>query len=235
MRNVPMIYHETEHGVLYCGDCLDILPTLGVKAQLLLTDPPYGIGADLAQNNAAQQRIKANGKSKAGRGYKLYMETDWDSKIPDKELFSLMLISSENQIIWGGNYFTEYLAPSMCWLVWNKGQRNFSLADGELAWTSFDKALRIYDYSRGEALQDGRVHPTQKPVALFGWCLQNYSKEQDLILDPFAGSGTTAIACIRYKRKYILIEKEEKYCEIAAKRIETELEQTDIFRDMTCR
>ena len=212
-----MIYHETEHGTIYCGDCLDVLPTLEIKADLCLTDPPYGIDYG-----------NSGGFCKSAGWNNWKGSTKWDSEIPCKEIFDAVMNASKNQIIWGGNYFTDHLPPSMGWLVWNKRQRNFSLADGELAWTSFDKALRIYDYSRGEALQDGRVHPTQKPVALFGWCLQNYSKEQDLILDPFAGSGTTAIACIRLNRRYILIEKEEKYCEIAAKRIDTELDQTVI-------
>jgi DNA modification methylase len=209
-------YHETDHGVLYQGDCLDILPTLADKSvDLVLTDPPYGIGA-------------SNKSFRSGKGWADYGDSTWDNEVPAKECFDIMLKGSENQIIWGGNYFAKYLPVSMGWLVWNKMQRNFSLADGELAWTSFNNALRIFDYSRGAALQDGKVHPTQKPVALFGWCLQNYSKEQDLILDPFAGSGTTAIACIRYNRRYILIEKEEKYCDIAAKRIESELDQTTI-------
>lgn len=212
-----MIYQQTDSGVLYCGDCLDILPTLDVKADLVLTDPPYGIGAS-----------KIGFRS--GKGWAVYDNDVWDMSIPSKNIFNAMLNASTNQIIWGGNYFTEHLPPSMGWLVWNKGQRNFSLADGELAWTSFNKALRIFDYSRGEALQDGKVHPTQKPIALFEWCLSNYSEQGNTILDPFAGSGTTAIACIRYNRRYILIEKEEKYCEIAAKRIDAELDQADIFR-----
>ena len=214
-----MIYHETEHGILYCGDCLDILPTLADKSvDLVLTDPPYGIGA-------------SNKSFRSGKGWADYGDETWDNITPDKSVWLEILRTSLNQIVWGGNYFSDMLPTSMGWLVWNKMQRDFSLADGELAWTSFNRALRIYDYSRGAALQDGKVHPTQKPVSLFEWCLNMSTEQGNLILDPFAGSGTTAIACIRLNRKYILIEKEEKYCEIAAKRIETELEQTDLFRE----
>lgn len=220
-----MIYHETEHGVLYQGDCLDILPTLGVKADLVLTDPPYGIGigATVGGNNLS-----------IAKNYGDF--NNWDNDIPSKEVFESMLKYSNNQIIFGGNYFIEYLKNSPCWIVWDKDNTG-NFADCELAWTSFKTAVRMYKYRWNGMLQenmkekDKRYHPTQKPVALLGWCLQNYSKEQDLILDPFSGSGTTAIACIRYNRKYILIEKEEKYCEIAVKRIESELDQTDIFRE----
>jgi len=116
-------------------------------------------------------------------------------------------------------------------LIWDKMNGSNPMADAELAWTSFGGSVRMFRMHHFSAGYDAKVHPTQKPVALFGWCLQNYSNEQDIILDPFAGSGTTAIACIRYKRRYILIEKEEKYCEIAARRIDTELDQTDIFRE----
>jgi len=202
---------------------MDILPQLPEGCvDLCLTDPPYGIEADVKQNKAAMQRIMAKGNSKAGRGWKLYPETNWDSGIPTLEVFCQIFRISKNQIIWGGNYFMENLKSSMGWLVWNKCQRGFSLADGELAWTSFDRALRIFDYSRGEALQDGRVHPTQKPVALMEWCLNKYSKPGDLILDPFLGSGTTAVACKRLGRKFIGIEISEEYCRIAKDRIQAE-------------
>ena len=210
-------YYETKLGKLYHGDCLEIMPELE-PVDLVLTDPPYGIGADKAQNNAAKQRIKAKGKSKAGRGWKLYDETNWDLKIPKEIVFQTMFLKAKNSIIFGGNYFTEYLPPKMGWIVWDKGQRNFSLADGELAWTSFDKALRIFTYSRAMALKDGRVHPTQKPVGLFMQILLKYAKAGWTVLDPFAGSGTTGIACERIGNfTYTLIEREEKYCEIIAK------------------
>ena len=121
------------------------------------------------------------------------------------------------------------LPAKMGWLAWDKGQRDFSLADGELAWTSFDKALRIFTYSRGAALQDGKQHPTQKPEALMRWCLNERGEEGQIVFDPFMGSGTTAVACERLGRKWFGCELEPKYCEIANKRIEAERNQLKLF------
>ena len=130
----------------------------------------------------------------------------------------------------GGNYFADLLPFSQCWLVWNKGQRNFSLADGELAYTSFDKALRIFDYARAEQQKtEARLHPTQKPLKLFEWCLQKNSNENDLILDCFSGSGTTAIACSELKRRFICIEKDKQYYEASVKRLENYNKQLKLF------
>ena len=144
---------------------------------LAIVDPPYGIGADEAQNDAALSRIKANGLSKAGRGWKLYKDSEWDKSIPSEYYWQELFRTSKEQIVFGGNYMTTFLPPSMGWIVWNKMQRDFSLADGELAWTSFDCALRIFDMSRGGALAEQktkgiRFHPTQKPVALYKWLLK---------------------------------------------------------------
>jgi DNA modification methylase len=139
-------------------------------------------------------------------------------------VFDAMREASQEQIIWGGNYFTDYLPPSMRWLVWDKGQRDFSLADCEFAWTSQNKAARIFNYPRAKAMQDGKEHPTQKPIALIEWCL-SFVPKAETIVDPFLGSGTTAVACIRTGRQCIGIELEEKYCEIAARRCDRELDQ----------
>ena len=138
----------------YNMDCMEGMKQFPDKYfELAIVGPPYGINADKNQNSSAIQRIKAQGKTKAGRGYKLYKQTEWDENIPNKEYFVELLRISENQIIWGGNYMTEHLSKSMGWIVWNKMQRDFSLSDGELAWTSFNKALRIFDFSRGAALE----------------------------------------------------------------------------------
>ena len=121
----------------------------------------------------------------------------------------------------------------MGWLVWDKGQRDFSLADGELAWTSFNKALRIFTLPRSTALKDGKRHPTQKSQTVMCWCIQyadrGEKKENELILDPFLGSGTTAVAAEKLGRRWIGIEISEKYCEIAAKRIKVEADQGKLF------
>ncbi len=198
------------------GDCLDVMRLIPDKSiDLVLIDPPYGI------NYGGQLKGKGDGNGGADKnGWKSYDCPDWDRERPKKEIFDEILRISKNQIIWGGNYFSDYLPSSQCWFVWNKGQRDFSLADGELAYTSFNKALRIFDYSRSKALQDGKIHPTQKPVALFKWCLDLCSKENDLILDCFSGSGTTAIACHDMKRNFICIEKDEDYYKKSCERLE---------------
>lgn len=202
-----------------CSDCLPVMKSLPDGCiDLILTDPPYGIGAD-------QSAHRAGGK----HGWKDYGDTNWDNNIPSEEYFWEMLRISKNQIIWGGNYFTEYLYPSMGWLVWDKGQREFSLADGELAWTSFNKALRIFTYSRSKALRDGKEHPTQKALQLIQWCLLNSSNEGDIIFDGFLGTGTTALACENLKRRWIGVEINPKYCEIAEKRIKAERSQGKLF------
>ncbi|NCB45284.1 MAG: site-specific DNA-methyltransferase [Clostridia bacterium] len=218
-----MIYHETKHGIVYHADCLDVMAGMADKSvDLVLTDPPYGIGID-----GQKQSINSNPK----HNRKHIDKMNWDNGIPQKIVFNHIKRCSCNAIVWGGNYFVPVLTEGhKGWVVWDKGQRGLTMSDCELAYSSFDVPTRIVTINRVELLLDNTEHPTQKPVKLFEWCLHNYSKENQTILDPFAGSGTTAIACIRYNRKYILIEKEEKYCEIIAKRIDSELDQTDIFR-----
>ena len=201
--------------------------------------PPYGIGADKAQNNTALSRIKAQGKSKAGRGWKLYHDTDWDNEKPNAEYWQELFRVSKNQIVWGGNYFTEHLPPSMGWIMWDKGQRDFSLADGELAWTSFNKALRIFEMSRGEALAKnnktgGRFHPTQKPVELYDWILKNYAKQGDKILDTHFGSGSIALAVNKANQldkmnlHLTACEIDEEYINKAIERIKFSIKQTTL-------
>ena len=221
--------------VVYNEDCVDGLKRFSENYfDLAIVDPPYGIGADKAQNNAAMQRIKADGKSKAGRGWKLYADTDWDNETPNAEYWQELFRVSKNQIVWGGNYFTDYLPPSMGWIMWDKGQRDFSLADGELAWTSFNKALRIFEMSRGKALaknneQGGRFHPTQKPEMLYSWILQNYAKAGDLILDTHLGSGSSRIAAYKGGFNFVGFEINEHYYERQEKRFKDFSAQQRLF------
>ena len=220
---------------VYLGDCTKALKRFNDNYfDLAIVDPPYGIGADKAQNNAAMQRIKADGKSKAGRGWKLYADTDWDNETPNAEYWQELFRVSKNQIVWGGNYFTDYLPPSMGWIMWDKGQRDFSLADGELAWTSFNKALRIFEMSRGKALaknneQGGRFHPTQKPEMLYSWILQNYAKAGDLILDTHLGSGSSRIAAYKGGFNFVGFEINEHYYEKQEKRFKDFVSQLRLF------
>ena len=203
--------------VLHLGDCRDILPMLRGGGVSLLTDPPYGIGAD---RNVA--------KNKGEHGWRYYGATNWDAERPSRDVFDLMLKCSRAQIIWGGNYFTDCFPPSMQWLVWDKGQRDFSLADCEFAWSNQNKAARIFTYSRGRALQDGKEHPTQKPVQLMQWCV-GFLPPDDTILDPFMGSGTTGVACANLGRSFIGIEREPTYFDIACRRIEEAYRQPRLF------
>jgi len=202
---------------------------------LAIVDPPYGINADKAQNAAAESRKKANGKSKAGRGWKEYKTTEWDSEIPKDTYFKELFRVSKNQIIWGGNYFPFIWEFSNSFIVWNKMQREFSLADGELAWYSeTNKAMRTFDFSRGGALSDnnkngGRLHPTQKPVKLYEWLLMNYAKEGDKILDTHLGSGSIAIACHNLGFELTACELDPDYYKAAMKRIEQHKNQQRLF------
>ena len=197
------------------ADCEEVLAQLPDKCvDLVLTDPPYGIGA---------------GREKPHNGWIDHGISDWDLSSPSANAFKEIRRVSKNQIVWGGNYFTEHLPPSMCWFFWDKGQRDFSLADGELAWSSFNRALRVFSYSRAAALQEGKCHPTQKPVPLFVWCLMKYSKPGDLVIDPFCGSGTTALACHKTGRRFICIDREPKYIEIAQQRYRELVAQTELF------
>jgi len=220
-------YFETEHGTLYHGDCLEIMPELE-PVDLVLTDPPYGTGIE----------VKGFGRTKHILHTKFTDIANWDTSRPPKKTFVQMIQNSKNQIIFGGNYFADPLSPSSCWLIWDKRcgvtpERTF--ADGELAWTSFNGPTRIIRFLWDGMIQQNmkckekRVHPTQKPVGLFVRILEKHSIDPDIIFDPFLGSGTTAIACERLNRRWIGIEISEEYCEIAAKRIERETQQLKLF------
>ena len=202
---------------------------------LAVVDPPYGINADKAQNKAAESRIKANGKNKSGRGWKQYRLTNWDNEIPTNKYFEELFRVSKKQIIWGGNYFNYLWSFSNSFIIWNKMQRDFSLADGELAWFSeTNKAMRTFDFSRGGALADnnkngGRLHPTQKPVKLYEWLLMNYAKEGFRILDTHLGSGSIAIACHNLGYELTACELDKDYFNAAMKRIEQHKSQQRLF------
>ena len=213
-------------GKITCADCLDILKQLPDRCvDLVLTDPPYGIGYD------KQASIVGGTKyGNAATKKRIYKKTDWDNKTPEKKVFDEIIRISKNQIIFGGNYFANLLPNSKCWLVWDK-HINGDFADCELAWTNFNKPVKKYDYLWNGMLQQNmkekeqRIHPTQKPVGLFMKILQDYSKENDLVLDCFSGSGTTAVACHKLKRRFIGVEIDEEYAKIAQERLEQEQKQ----------
>ena len=212
---------------LYNQDCLEALREMkDNEFDLAIVDPPYGVGI---VSTFAKRAL-----SKKPRGWKEYTEKDWDSEIPHPEYFKELQRVSKNQIVWGGNYFSAHLPPSQGWIIWNKCQREFSLADGEMAWTSFDRALRIFDYSRGSALfsnkkTGGMWHPTKKPIALYQWLLSNYAKPGDKILDTHLGSGSIAIACHNMGFDLVGYELDEDYFQAAKKRLEEHQEQLRLF------
>lgn len=201
-------YYQDEWATIWHGKCEEVLPVLG-RFDLLLTDPPYGINRD---------GMKRSTSSHGGR--KSYAFGGWDDSAPPKELFSLLFDASENQIIWGANYFPSVLPPRMGWLFWDKGQRICG-SDGELAFTSFDTALRVITLNRVEIALDGAVHPTQKPLKLITRCIAHADKHAfaATILDPFMGSGTTLRAAKDMGRKSVGVEISEAFCEIAATRL----------------
>lgn len=204
-------YYEHAGITIYHGDCREAVSTM--RADVLVTDPPYGIGELWSQGEIVGRR----GSSRLwGRG-----ET-WDNEPTDLNLLISMISRVTSAIIWGGNYYA--LPASRCWLVWDKVQ-SFSGADAELAWTNLDAAVRVFRLSRIDAYQnratETKAHPTQKPLPLMRWCLSQVP--DGVICDPFMGSGTTLRAAKEMGRRAIGIEIEERYCEIAAKRLAQEV------------
>jgi DNA modification methylase len=202
---------------VYLGDCQEILPTLG-KVDAVVTDPPYGIGEN--SRKAASRGLLASPTD--------YGDFDWDRPI-DAATLALVRGAGRWCIMFGGNY---YDAPaSSCWLVWDK-LNNGDFADCELAWTNLPKAVRIMRWMWNGMLRaekGAREHPTQKPREVMKWCIEQLPEPNRTILDPFMGSGTTGVAAVKLGRKFIGIEIEPKYFDIARRRISDALKQPDLF------
>jgi site-specific DNA-methyltransferase (adenine-specific) len=197
---------------IYCIDSLEFMKTLPDKCiDLVLTDPPYGINAHEGTGRSLRKAV-ASGKIISGG--------DWDSKTPEQEYFDEIFRISKYQVIFGGNYFN--LPTSKSFIIWDKGETmyNRDFAECELAWVTPDKPAKIFKKSPTDLK---RFHPTQKPLELFRWILKNYSKEGDIIFDPYLGSGTTAIACVMDNRNYIGCEISSDYVKIAEDRISNSL------------
>lgn len=174
---------------------------------LAIVDTPYGI-------NFA--------KTYTGKGWIVRESKDWDKDVPKQDYWDKLFSLSKNQIVWGANYLTNFLPSSMGWVFWDKGQRNFSLADGELAFTSYNKALRVFEYSRGAMHADtpNKFHPTTKPVALYRWLIKNYLKDHTLILDTHVGSASSLIAYEEAGLNYIGFELDTDYYKQSKERLE---------------
>lgn len=194
-------YYQDDFVTLYHGDCRDVLPGLGVQ-DAIVTDPPYGLGK------------RWTGGTWFTRGAYEKENMEWDGKA-DNTLLKVVLPYGRQAVVWGGNYFM--LPPARCWLLWTKPNAVPTMADFEMAWTTLDRPSKAFSHNcNGWA----RVHPTEKPLALLTWCLSLIAGG---VLDPFAGSGTTLVAAKALGRKAIGIEIEERYCEMAAKRMSQEV------------
>tara|TARA_R110001592_G_scaffold351111_1_gene647968 strand:- start:25 stop:660 length:636 start_codon:yes stop_codon:yes gene_type:complete len=209
--------------MLYNQDCLEAMKDMkDNQFDLAIVDPPYGI------NITKNKRLNNNSKK------------DWDKEIPTPEYFKELFRVSKNQIIWGGNYFIEYLKNTRCYLNWDKLNHSDTYADCEMAWTSFDKNAKIFKYMwdgnrygfigaiQGVGKKSIRTHPTQKPVALYEWLLINYAKEGDKILDTHLGSGSIAIACHNLGYDLTGYEIDKEYFDAATKRLQQHKSQLRI-------
>lgn len=206
---------------LILGDCLEVMKFLD-PVDLVLTDPPYGIQADKGFGG-----FGGFGAPIARRQY----EGNWDDTRPEKAVFDAIIEAGDSAVIFGGNYFTDFLPVGRQWFVWDKKNTMPTFSDCELAWTNIDRKsvkLLTYEYNGLIGKREERVHPTQKPVEVMQWCIQ-VAKNPQTILDPFMGSGTTLVACAKLGRKGIGIEIDPDYFDIACKRVEEAYRQPDLF------
>lgn len=190
---------------------------------LTIVDPPYGIGENGDKNHT-------RGKIAKSKDYKAFAGNDL--KPPEKEYFEELFRVSKNQIIWGANHFIHLIPyDSSCWIVWDKDNGETDFADCELAWTSFNSAVRRFKYRWQGMLQEDmknkeyRIHPTQKPVALYEWILSRYAKPNDIILDTHVGSASSLIACHNTNHKFVGFELDEYYYKVSKQRLDTEMAQ----------
>lgn len=213
----------------YNCDCMEFMKGIPDKYyELAIIDPPYGIGENGSNNHTRSKLAKS-------KDYKAFSGND--AKAPDKEYFDELIRVSKNQIIWGANHFISKVPyDSPCWIVWDKDNGNTDFADCELAWTSFKTAVRKFKYRWQGMLQEYggdrkefRIHPTQKPVALYKWLLKNYAKEGDKILDTHGGSMSIAIACHYMGFQLDLCELDKEYFDAGIERVENQTRQITLI------
>jgi site-specific DNA-methyltransferase (adenine-specific) len=204
---------------LHNVDCLPFMKQCDDNQfDLAIVDPPYGIDW---MKQIENPNTKAN--------WKVHDKKDWDKNIPQQEYFNELFRVSKNQIVWGGNYMTEYLPPSPCWLIWDKMQE-FTGAVFEMAWTSFKSPAKAFRMSRVEAYANkNKIHPTQKPERLYEWILDKYANEGDLILDTHLGSGSIAVACDKMSYDLVGLEIDKDYFDKANKRLKPYRMQRTLF------
>ena len=209
--------------ITYNIDCLEYMKTLPDKAfELAICDPPYGIGVDGQKERCDYANPKHSRKGHALKG--------WDAQIPKEQYFRELERVSKNQIIWGGNYFVKHLdSGHKGWIVWDKGQRGLTMSDCELAYSSFDMPTRVWEQNRVILLQEGTIHPTQKPVALYEWLLTHYAKPGDKILDTHLGSGSSRIAAYNLGFDFVGCEIDKDYFDAHEERFAAHAAQTSLF------
>lgn len=212
------VEHIAEGVTLYLGDCRDILPTLA-KFDAVVTDPPYGLGAKWKGRGA--WKLADNGE-----------QTKWDAAPFDG--IAKIVETAKHAIVWGGHLYD--LPATRGWLIWDKVVRNFSSGDAELAWSTLDQPIKAFSFPTIGLITGNKtrnkVHPTQKPLELMSWCLDLLPRDVSLICDPFMGSGTTGIACIKRGKQFTGIEAHEPYFDIACRRTQAAVDAPDMFVSM---
>ena len=216
-----MKYPEDFINKIICGDCLEVMKGMPDKSvDLVLTDPPYGIKRDKGFKGFGG--FGGFGTPIARRQY----DDDWDFDRPKKEVFDEILRISKQAIICGGNFFADYLPQGKHWIVWDKLNTMPTFGDCELIWTNIERcSVKKFTHQYNGLLgkESARWHPTQKPIELMRYLIETYSEDGQTILDPFLGSGTTAVAAKQLHRNFIGIEISQKYCDIANDRLRQDL------------
>lgn len=203
---------------LWLGDNRDIMPMLG-RFDAVVTDPPYGIGADLGAGKSAAKWAAFTGNER------------WDTDAPVASVLEAIIAMADHAIVWGGNYFG--LPPSSCWLIWDKETAGITtFADCEVAWTNLPKAMRLKRHLWSgpyQKVREERFHPTQKPLQIMQWCLEQLPKGTRSVIDPYLGSGTTGVAAAKARLAFTGIEQDARFFDIACRRIEAALKEPDLF------
>lgn len=203
---------------LYLGDCREILPTLG-PIDALVTDPPYGIGADVGAGKSADKWGKFSADNR------------WDLEPPAIEFLRLLIGRTKSAIIWGGNYFE--LPASSCWLIWDKETAGITtFADCEVAWTNLPKAMRLKRHLWSGPymkVKEERFHPTQKPLAIMQWCIEQLPATAKSVIDPYLGSGTTGVASVKAGKAFVGVEQDPRFFDVACRRISDAVARPDMF------
>lgn len=217
--------YEQERLKVYNMDCMELLKQVPDKYfDLAIIDPPYGIG--IVQQ---MEKIVAS-KSSMMKGSNGITGGHWDDAIPKKEYFDELKRISKNQIIWGGNYFLDYLGATRCFCIWDKMNGTNPMADAELAWASFERSVRMFRMHHFSAGYESKIHPTQKPVALYTWLLEKYAKPNFKIIDTHFGSGSHAIANHYYGSELIACELDTDYFKASIERIKKETRQLSFLQ-----